>query len=106
MPSRSVLFNIDQKFDGIGGDQSAPILEVFVKVLNELQGYFGKQGYIAKFEHDLDVRGEFEPFKETYLRSTESRGRGPRGRRYRPASGRFARAYAEHFGVSESEALA
>ncbi|RYD29164.1 MAG: BREX system P-loop protein BrxC, partial [Verrucomicrobiaceae bacterium] len=50
IPSRSVLFNIDQKFDGIGGDHSAPILEVFVKVLNELQGYYGKQGYLAQFE--------------------------------------------------------
>src|SRR6266576_1607402 len=57
IPSRSILFNIDQKFDGIGGNHSSPILEVFVKVLNELQGYYGKQGYIAKFEHDLDVRG-------------------------------------------------
>src|SRR5450432_3226627 len=28
VPSRSILFNIDQKFDGIGGDHSAPILEV------------------------------------------------------------------------------
>jgi hypothetical protein len=68
IPSRSILFNIDQVFDGIGGDHSAPILEVFVKVLNELQGYYGKQGYIAKFEHDLDVRGDFGPFKETYLK--------------------------------------
>ena len=67
VPSRSILFNIDQKFDGVGGDRSSPILEVFVKVLNELQGYFGKQGYIAKFEHDLDIRGDFVPFKETYL---------------------------------------
>jgi len=33
-----------------------------------MQGYFGKQGYIARFEHDLDVRGEFVPFKETYRR--------------------------------------
>ena len=68
IPSRSILFNIDQKFDGIGGDHSAPILEVFVKVLNELQGYYGKQGYIARFEHDLDVRGDLVPFKETYLK--------------------------------------
>src|ERR1035438_9686013 len=68
IPSRSILFNIDQKFDGIGGNHSAPILEVFVKVLNELQGYFGKQGYIAKFEHDLDLHGDYAPFQETYSR--------------------------------------
>ena len=41
MPARSLLFNIDQKFDGIGGNHEAPILEVFMKVLNELQGYYG-----------------------------------------------------------------
>jgi len=68
IPSRSILFNIDQKFDGVGGDRSAAILEVFVKVFNEVRGYFGKQGYIAKFEEDLDSRGDFAAFKETYLR--------------------------------------
>jgi len=67
VPARSILFNIDQKFDGVGGDHSAPILEVFVKVLNEVQGYYGKQGYIAKFERDLDLRGDLQPFKSTYL---------------------------------------
>ena len=76
IPSRSILFNIDQKFDGIGGDHSAPILEVFVKVLNELQGYYGKQGYIAQFEHDLDSAA-IRPFKETYLESTAALGTGP-----------------------------
>ena len=63
-----ILFNIDQKFDGIGGDHTAPILEVFMKVLNEAQGYFGNQGYIAQFERDLDVHSAFVPFKETYKR--------------------------------------
>jgi len=32
IPSNSILFNIDQKADSIGGDGEAPILEVFVKV--------------------------------------------------------------------------
>lgn len=104
IPSRSVLFNIDQKFDGIGGDHSAPILEVFVKVLNELQGYYGKQGYIARFEHDLDLRGDFTPFKKAYLQVN-----GSTWEKDRPAIGTarkaaFAKAYASHFGVSESEA--
>jgi hypothetical protein len=104
IPSRSVLFNIDQKFDGIGGDHSAPILEVFMKVLNELQGYFGKQGYIAKFEHDLDIREEFVPFKETYLKII-----GRPWERDREAIGTatkaaFATAYAAHFKVPETEA--
>ena len=38
IPSHSILFNIDQKADHIGGDTTAPIPEVLVKVLNELRG--------------------------------------------------------------------
>lgn len=67
IPSHSILFNIDQKVDHIGGDIAAPILEVFVKVLNELRGYHGKQGHIAKLEYDLDKAGQLEGFKKTYL---------------------------------------
>jgi hypothetical protein len=104
IPSRSVLFNIDQKFDGIGGDHSAPILEVFVKVLNELQGYYGKQGYIARFEHDLDVRGDFVPFKETYLRVNGAAWEKDREAIATARKAAFAKAYAAHFGVAEAEA--
>ena len=104
IPSRSILFNIDQKFDGIGGDHSAPILEVFVKVLNELQGYFGKQGYIARFEHDLDVRAEFVPFKETYLRVNGTTWEIDREALATARKAAFGRAYAAHFGGSETEA--
>jgi len=70
IPSRSILFNIDQKSDAIGGDQSSPVLEVFMKVLNELQGYYAKQGHIAQFEYDLDVRNEWQPFKDAYKKAT------------------------------------
>ena len=104
-PSRSVLFNIDQKFDGIGGDHTAPILEVFVKVLNELQGYYGKQGHIAQFEYDLDKRGEFTPFKNTYLRLNGSAWETDREAIGTARRAAFAKAYAEHFAVGEDEAL-
>ncbi|WP_395734213.1 BREX system P-loop protein BrxC [Prosthecobacter sp.] len=104
IPSRSILFNIDQKFDGIGGDHSAPILEVFVKVLNELQGYYGKQGYIARFEHDLDVRGDFVPFKETYLKVNGATWEKDREAIATARKAAFAKAYATHFGVAEAEA--
>lgn len=104
IPSRSILFNIDQKFDGIGGDHSAPILEVFVKVLNELQGYYGKQGYIARFEHDLDVRGDFIPFKETYLKVNGATWEKDREAIATARKAAFAKAYSTHFGVAENEA--
>ena len=104
IPSRSILFNIDQKFDGIGGDHSAPILEVFVKVLNELQGYYGKQGYIARFEHDLDIRGDFLPFKATYLGENGSAWEQDREAIATVRKKAFGKAYATHFGVNEAEA--
>ena len=68
IPSKSILFNIDQKADIISKTQIDALLSVFVKVFNEMCGYFGKQGYIAQFERDLDSRGQFEAFKETYQR--------------------------------------
>ncbi len=104
IPSRSILFNIDQKFDGIGGDHSAPILEVFVKVLNELQGYYGKQGYIAKFEHDLDMRGDFGPFKETYMKLNGATWENDREAIATARKAAFTKAYTAHFGVAEAEA--
>jgi hypothetical protein len=105
IPARSVLFNIDQKFDGVGGDHSAPILEVFVKVLNELQGYFGKQGYIARFENHLAKGGDFIPFKETYLRVNGTSWEADREALATIKKAAFSKAYATHFGVPEVEAF-
>ncbi|WP_395604168.1 BREX system P-loop protein BrxC [Pseudomonas sp. B21128] len=66
IPSKSILFNIDQKADIISKTQIDALLSVFVKVFNEMCGYYGKQGYIAQFERDLDSRELFRPFKEAY----------------------------------------
>src|ERR1039457_343392 len=73
IPSRSILFNIDQKADLIAKDQTDALLAVFVKVFNELRGYYPKQGYIAEFEAELDARGQFAPFKDAYR--AEAKGR-------------------------------
>ena len=66
IPSKSILFNIDQKADIISKTQIDALLSVFVKVFNEMCGYYGKQGYIAQFERDLDSRELFRPFKDAY----------------------------------------
>lgn len=66
IPSKSILFNIDQKADIISKTQINALLSVFVKVFNEMCGYYGKQGYIAQFERDLDSRELFQSFKEAY----------------------------------------
>jgi hypothetical protein len=105
IPACSLLFNIDQKFDGIGGTHEAPILEVFMKVLNELQGYYGNQGYVAQFEHDLDKRGQFEAFKQTYQRVNGRSWTHDRDAVATVTKRSFAKAYAEQFGGSEDDAV-
>lgn len=66
IPSKSILFNIDQKSDTKNKKDTDSVLGVFVKVFNEMRGYYGKQGYIAQFERDLDSRGLFGAFQKAY----------------------------------------
>ena len=105
IPARSLLFNIADKFDGIGGTHEAPILEVFMKVLNELQGYYGNQGYVAQFEHDLNKRGQFEVFMQTYERVNGRSWAHDRDALATVTKRSFAKAYAEQFGGTEDDAI-
>ncbi|MFC2077833.1 BREX system P-loop protein BrxC [Candidatus Bipolaricaulota bacterium] len=66
IPSKSILFNIDQKADIISKVEIDALLGVFVKVFDEMCGYYGKQGHIAQLERDLDQRGLLDAFKSTY----------------------------------------
>lgn len=66
IPAQSILFNIDQKADVISKTQIDAVLAVFVKVFDEMCGYYGKQGHIAQFERDLDGRSLFIPFQQAY----------------------------------------
>jgi len=66
IPSKSILFNIDQKADVISKTQIDALLSVFVKVFDEECGYYGKQSYIAQFERELDSDGLFEAFKTKF----------------------------------------
>ena len=68
IPSKSILFNIDQKADLISKTQVDALLTVFVKVFDLSCGYYGKQGYIASFERDLDKRNLLQKFKEEFLK--------------------------------------
>ncbi|MEH0557026.1 BREX system P-loop protein BrxC [Streptomyces sp. B21-101] len=65
-PAKSLLFNIDQKATIVAKDQTDALLKVFVKVFDESRGYFGNQGHVARFERDLDNRGQYEQFKAAY----------------------------------------
>lgn len=66
--AKSLLFNIDQKATLISKDQNDALLKVFVKIFDESRGYYGNQGHIARFERDLDSRGQYAQFKEAFER--------------------------------------
>lgn len=103
IPSRSILFNIDQKADIISKTQVDALLSVFVKVFNEMCGYFGKVPHIAQFERELDSRGQLQSFKDAYRRIGNKAWE--RGREQALLeSGNIAKAYAEASGTDAEHA--
>jgi hypothetical protein len=62
----TILFNIDTKADHRSGRDA--LLQVFLKVLNEKQGYSGDHPHIAHLERHLDERGQLEVFHEAFER--------------------------------------
>ena len=71
VPSKSILFNIDQKADVISKTDVDALLSVFQKVFDEACGYYGKLPHIAQFERDLDDRGQLDAFKEAYAAAAD-----------------------------------
>ena len=63
-----VLFNIDSKADHRAGRDA--ILQVFLRVLNEMQGYSGDHPHIAHMERYLAGRGKLQAFHEAYHDAT------------------------------------
>jgi len=63
-----ILFNIDSKADIKTGREA--ILTVFLKVLNEMQGYDGDHPHIAHLERYLDSRGKLAEFHAAYKEVT------------------------------------
>lgn len=96
IPSKSILFNIDQKADVISKTDIDALLSVFQKVFDEMCGYFGKQPHIAQFERQLDERGQFDAFKAAFLELSgkpwETRGREEALLEGRNIAAAFARA--------------
>lgn len=104
IPSKSILFNIDQKADVISKTQIDALLAVFVKVFDEMCGYYGKQGHIAQFERDLDSRGLYEQFKSAYESSASRTWQKGREQALLEAKN-IAKAYAQATGGDETSAM-
>lgn len=104
IPSKSILFNIDQKADVISKTQIDALMAVFVKVFDETCGYYGKQGHIAQFERDLDSRGLYESFKTAYQTITGKSWHKGREQALLEAKN-IAKAYADVTSGDETAAL-
>ncbi len=68
IPSQSILFNIDQQANVVAKDQADALLSVFVKVFDDMQGYYGQMPHVADFERDLDTDGHLGAFRDAFER--------------------------------------
>ena len=61
-----ILFNIDSKSSNSESEKDK-ILDVFVKVFNEMRGYCTEYPFLAEFEKKLDDKGKLDEFKSAFL---------------------------------------
>ena len=61
-----VLFNIDSKSDSNGKANKDAIVNVFLKVFNEMQGFCGSMPFLADLERRLTEDGRYEEFKAKF----------------------------------------
>lgn len=61
-----VLFNIDSKSDSNSKQNKDAIVNVFLKVFNEMQGFCGAILFLADLERRLTEEGRFAEFKEKF----------------------------------------
>lgn len=64
----TILFNIDAKADHQAGRDA--LLQVFLNVLNEKQGYSPDHPHIAHIERHLDEKGQLSVFHEVFERES------------------------------------
>lgn len=65
-PTDVVLFNIDSKSDSNGKKDKDAIVNVFLKVFNEMQGFCGTIPYVADLERNLTEKGRYDEFKHKF----------------------------------------
>lgn len=65
-PTDVILFNIDSKSDSTGKQTKDSLVNVFLRVFNEMQGFCGSEPYIADLERRLVNEGKYEQFVEMF----------------------------------------
>ena len=61
-----VLFNIDSKSDSNSKQNKDAIVNVFLKVFNEMQGFCGAMPFLADLERKLTEEGQYNEFKQKF----------------------------------------
>ena len=61
-----VLFNIDSKSDSNSKQNKDAIVNVFLKVFNEMQGFCGAMPFLADLERKLTEEGRYGEFKQKF----------------------------------------
>ena len=61
-----VLFNIDAKSDSNSKQNKDAIVNVFLKVFNEMQGFCGAMPFLADMERKLTEEGQYNEFKQKF----------------------------------------
>lgn len=59
-----ILFNVDSKADNRAGRDA--LLAVFIRVLNEMQGYSGDHPHVAHMERYLERKGKTREFRQAF----------------------------------------
>ena len=96
-----ILFNIDSKADHRSGRDA--ILAVFLKVLNEMQGYCGDHPHIAHLERYLEGKGKLGQFHDAFKEATGSEWAAERDA-YHFHRDEMAQALAATLGMSQDSA--
>ena len=65
-PTDVVLFNIDSKSDSNSKQNKDAIVNVFLKVFNEMQGFCGSLPHLADLESQLTDIGKYDEFKKAF----------------------------------------
>ena len=65
-PTDVILFNIDSKSETNGKHNKDAIVNVFLKVFNQMQGFCGSIPHVADLERRLSEEGRYDEFKAAF----------------------------------------
>ena len=65
-PTDVILFNIDSKSESTGKQNKDAIVNVFLKVFNQMQGFCGSIPQVADLERRLSEEGRYDEFKAAF----------------------------------------